>query len=99
MQTLIEDLIALAQQADALADQMRPLLAAIETKEAEIRTVLSGQAATHIAGRYGNAKYAHSRSWALPSPERDRTTEQMILSGYANEIAAFPPPEAPEGGA
>lgn len=97
---LIPELIALAQQADALSDQLRPILADITAKEKEIATVLGANAATQIMGRYGNAKYAHGRAWALPSPERDRTTEQMIQRGYATEISAFlpPPEEEPEGG-
>ncbi len=100
LQTPIEELIALAQQADTAADALRPILEAISAKEAEIRTLLGANAATQIAGRNGNARYAHGRAWALPAPERSRTTEEMVLSGYANEIAAFPPPpEEPEGGA
>ncbi|KAB2720943.1 hypothetical protein F9K73_13575 [Brucella intermedia] len=96
---LIPELITLAQQADALADQLRPVLAAITAKEKEIATALGASAAPQISGRFNNARYAHGRAWALPSPERDRTTEQIIQSGYATEIAAFPPPpeEEPEG--
>lgn len=95
-QPLIEDLIALAQQADALADQMRPVLAAITAKEDEIARALSPNAMTHISGRFGNAGYAHTRCQFDGAPENSRSVEEIIRKGYANEIAAFPPEEEPE---
>lgn len=57
---LTTDLIGLASQADALADQIRPVLAAIAAKQAELNSALGHSANTAIAGRIGSASYAHA---------------------------------------